>query len=343
MVLLSYIIPLYNSSQWLRKCLDSVLSQDIDESQVEIICVNDGSPDESADIARSYQKEHPCIIVIDQENQGPSGARNTGMRNATGKYLAFVDPDDFVEPNVYGGLVKQMEEERLDMLRFNFQVVDEEYKPCEKILSEKLFDYSPQFMSGPEFIANRLDIACNIWRYIYRTDIIVKNNIWCYQGDYYDDTPWLPLVLMKAQRMNVCDTVVYDYFERGDSLVKSSSAASVVKKTKGYYFLLETLKNQQSSLKSYLPDLDSGILDGVSNWYNDMLAHSVISLFSITGLYNFAKRHECIKKVKGFGLLPLKGKKMVPKSMRKQRVINISPLLFIWMLKIKNSNYGGEK
>jgi len=336
MILLSYIIPLYNSSQWLRKCLDSVLNQDIDESQVEIICINDGSPDNSAEIARSYQQEHPCVIVIDQENQGPSGARNNGMQYATGKYLAFVDPDDFVESNVYGALVKQMEDEQLDMLRFNFQVVNENYEPREKILSEKLFDYSPQLMSGPEFIANRLDIACNIWRYIYRTDIIVKNNIWCYKGDYYDDTPWLPLVLMKAQRMNVCNTVVYDYLEREDSLVKSQSVASIKKKINGYYFLLETLIKQHSSLASFLPDVDMSVLNGVSRWYCDMEAHSVITLFSIIGLFNFENRHECIRKVKEFGLLPLKGEKLVPKSLRKQRVINICPLLFMWILIIKN-------
>ena len=109
---LSFIIPLYNSSQWLSKCLYSVLNQDIPESEMEIICVNDGSPDNSADIAREIANEHPSIIVIDQENQGPSGARNTGMRHATGKYLCFVDPDDYVEPNVYGGLIKQMEEQQ---------------------------------------------------------------------------------------------------------------------------------------------------------------------------------------------------------------------------------------
>jgi len=336
MVLLSYIVPLYNSSQWLRKCLNSVLNQDIDESQVEIICINDGSPDNSADIASTYQKDHPCVIVLDQENQGPSGARNNGMRHATGKYLAFVDPDDFVEPNVYGGLIKQMEVEQLDMLRFNFQMVDENYMMLEKPLSEKLFNYTPQFMSGPEFLANRLDGACNIWRYIYRTDIIVKNNIWCYQGDYYDDTPWLPQVLMKARRMNVCDTVVYNYFERGDSLVKSCSHASVSRKIDGFFFLLETLLQQQKKLKNYLPDADELLLNGVSKWYNKMKALSVISLISIIALHNFSARHECIRRLEGMGLLPLKGENLVPKSLRKQKVINISPLLLMWLMKIKN-------
>ena len=99
------------------------------------------------------------------------------MKAATGKYLVFVDPDDFVEPNVYGKLVQQMEREQLDMLRFNFQVVDEKYNYLEKTGLELSFDYSPRQMTGLEFIATRLDIACNIWRYIYRREIITENNI----------------------------------------------------------------------------------------------------------------------------------------------------------------------
>ena len=235
---LSFIIPLYNSAQWLEKCLYSVLNQDIPEADMEIICINDGSPDHSADLAREIAKEHPCIIVIDQENQGPSGARNNGMRHATGKYLCFVDPDDFVEPNVYGSLIKQMEEQQLDMLRFDYQVVNEHYKIIPKRAFELQFDYTPQLMTGTEFLSDRLDIACNIWRYIYRTAIITENNIWCYTGDYYDDTPWLPLVLMKAERMNICSTVVYDYLERSDSLVNAKSDKAVQRKIDGGFMLL---------------------------------------------------------------------------------------------------------
>ena len=111
--ILSVIIPLYNSAQWVEKCLDSVLNQDVPMEQMEIICVNDGSPDNSVEIVRGKSEEvkgkngYSPIVVLDQENQGPSGARNNGMRHATGKYLMFVDPDDYVEPNTFGVLVAQ--------------------------------------------------------------------------------------------------------------------------------------------------------------------------------------------------------------------------------------------
>ena len=323
---LSFIIPLYNSAQWLQKCLYSVLNQDIPESEMEIICVNDGSPDNSADMVREIAKEHPSIIMIDQENQGPSGARNTGMRHAMGKYLCFVDPDDFVEPNVYGGLVRQMEEEQLDMLRFDYQIVDENYNLVPKRPFELKFDYTPQLMTGTEFLINRLDIACNIWRYIYRTDIITKNNIWCYTGDYYDDTPWLPLVLMKAERMNICDTVVYDYLERSDSLVNANSPKAVQRKIDGGIMLLEIMHEQLKSIDNI----------GVRRWYNMVITLSIVSLMTLIGTYQYNDRNKYLSKIAPLNLFPLSNINQVLKSTRKLRLLNISPRLFLWLLHVKN-------
>lgn len=323
---LSYIIPLYNSAQWLEKCLYSVLNQDIPESEVEIICVNDGSPDDSAELAREIAKEHPSIVVIDQENQGPSGARNTGMRHATGKYLCFVDPDDFVEPNVYGGLVRQMEEEQLDMLRFDYQIVDENYNLVPKRPFELEFDYSPQLMTGTEFLTNRLDIACNIWRYMYRREIITENNIWCYTGDYYDDTPWLPLVLMKAERMNICDTIVYDYLERSDSLVNAKSPKAVQRKIDGGIMLLGILHEQLKTIDNR----------GVREWYNMMIAHSVVSMMTLIGTYQYNNRNKYLLKIDQLNLFPLSNINQVKKAERKLRLLNLSPRLFLWLLHIKS-------
>lgn len=326
MKVLSFIIPLYNSAQWLRKCLYSVLNQDIPESELEIICVNDGSPDNSAELAREIAKEHPSIIVIDQENQGPSGARNTGMRHATGKYLCFVDPDDFVEPNVYGGLIKQMEDEQLDMLRFDFQVVDEYYELIPKRTFELKFDYTPQLMSGTDFLAHRLDIACNIWRYVYRTEIITKNNIWCYVGDYYDDTPWLPLVLMKAERMNVCGTIVYDYLERSDSLVNAKSPKAAQRKIDGGLMLLDILTEQLKTITDV----------SVRNWYDRIIAHSVVSLMTLIGIYQYEKRNEYWNIMKNYTIFPLTTDQANKKTLKKIRLINHFPKLYFWMIHLKN-------
>lgn len=333
---LSFIIPLYNSAKWLEKCLYSVLGQDIPEWEMEIICVNDGSPDNSAELAREIGKKHPSITVIDQPNQGPSGARNTGMKAATGKYLCFVDPDDFVEPNVYGKLVQQMEDEQLDMLRFNYQTVDENYQHVEKRPFEKAFDYTPKLMSGAEFIATRLDIACNIWRYMYRKEIITKNEIWCFTGDYYDDTPWLPLVLLKAERMNVCDTVVYDYMERADSLVKTTNSTMMLRKSDGYILLLRYLKQEIADIISNKLLVSEDWKEDVIAWYKREEAHAVVSLLTNIGTTLFALRKNYVQKLKKLKLFPLTLKTIDKKTLRKIRLANINQYLLIWMIHFKN-------
>lgn len=334
---LSFIIPMYNSAKWLEKCLFSILNQDIPEEQMEIICVNDGSPDNSAEVAREIRKKHPSIIVIDQSNQGTSGARNTGMKAATGKYLCFVDPDDFVEPNVYGKLVQQMEDEQLDMLRFNYQIVDEDYNPVEKRPFEKAFDYSPKLMSGAEFLATRLDISCYILRYVFRREIITKNEIWCFTGDYYDDTPWLPLVLLKAERMNVCDTIVYDYLMRSNSLVRTTDPKMIKRKADGIILLLTYLEQELSEIRSGKLKVESGEFeDGVIAWYRMMEAHSVVAMLTNVGISLFAQRKDYVKKIRTMNVMPLAAIDSNEKTNRKVRIANIHPMLLIWLIHLKN-------
>jgi len=96
---ISIIIPVYNVEQYIRKCLDSVINQT--HSNLEIICINDGSTDNSGKICDEYSKKDNRIIVFHQLNQGISKARNLGLRNFTGQYIGFVDPDDWIEPDMY--------------------------------------------------------------------------------------------------------------------------------------------------------------------------------------------------------------------------------------------------
>lgn len=348
MKLLSFIIPIYNSAEWLHKCLDSVLNQDIDEEQLEIICINDGSPDNSADIVCEYQAKHQqTIVLLEQENQGPSGARNNGMRHATGKYLCFVDPDDFVESNVYGGLVAKMEEQRLDMLRFNYQIVDEKYNHVEKSQMELDFDYSSELMTGADYLANRMDIACHIWKYMYRTEIIKANGIWCFTGDYFDDTPWLPMVLMQAKRMDVCDTVAYDYMERGDSLVKAKTLKAIERQNDGFLLLVNLLKEEIAVIEGGKSDrsnmqalqqveLTSDNRKNILVWYNMMIAHSVVTLLTNFAVYDYASRNKVLQELTKLNITKLSSERALPVNKRKIMLFNISPRLMMGLIRVKN-------
>lgn len=95
---ISVIVPVYNVEQYLRSCLDSLLAQTIEHEQMEVLLINDGSTDSSPDICREYEHFFPSIRIFSQENMGVSAARNVGIKNARGRYIAFLDSDDTLEP-----------------------------------------------------------------------------------------------------------------------------------------------------------------------------------------------------------------------------------------------------
>jgi hypothetical protein len=155
----------------------------------------------------------------------------------------------------------------------------------------------------------------------------VDNNIWCFVGDYYDDTPWLPLVLMKAERMNICDTVVYNYLERSDSLVNAKSQKAVQRKINGVFILLELLNIQ-------LKNIDNG---NIIIWYKRTIRLAVSTLLTLIGIYHFEDCNKYLQKLNDLNVFPLYNHKLESFRIRcKITIINISPLLYLNILHIKH-------
>lgn len=128
---LSFVVPVYNSMEYLPECLDSLMDQDISQDEYEIICVNDGSTDESINVLRKYQRQYRNIVVIDQENCGVSTARNNGLKIAQGEYIWFIDSDDFILRNILSELQEVAEDIRADRIevgayRFENSLSEEE-------------------------------------------------------------------------------------------------------------------------------------------------------------------------------------------------------------------------
>ena len=121
---LSFILPVYNVEPYLEKCIKSLRDKDMPYDEYEIIVINDGSPDNSEEIVRNLQKKIPNILLIDQENAGVSAARNKGIGNASGEYLVFIDPDDFVNPHLLKRLYDRAKKDELDILLCGRSIVD---------------------------------------------------------------------------------------------------------------------------------------------------------------------------------------------------------------------------
>ena len=121
--MVSIIIPIYNVEKYLQECIESVLQQSLQD--IEIICVNDGSTDNSGVILEKFAETDKRILVINQENKGVSAARNTGLRCAKGKYIYFLDSDDYLAPDALELLSSDMDARNLDLLLFNAKVFGE--------------------------------------------------------------------------------------------------------------------------------------------------------------------------------------------------------------------------
>ena len=172
-VKLSIIVPIYGVEQYLRKCVDSLLNQDI--GNYEIILVDDGSTDdcpaicdEYAEKAKKLRGERVYVRVIHQDNAGLSAARNSGIEVAQGEYIMFVDSDDYIEPNVLKELLAQMERDKLDVLRYRLQYINPQYEVYNPYKSDsfKGNDYSEVPTDGVSFLNSRMNTQCYAWAFI---------------------------------------------------------------------------------------------------------------------------------------------------------------------------------
>ncbi len=134
---LSIIVPVYNTEKYLEECLNSLIQQNIPENEYEMIFINDGSTDSSLEILEKYPFEHQNIQIIDQENQGISAARNKGIQLASGKYIWFVDSDDFIQKNILKDVREVLEKTRADKLIVGRYAFKNNLEDREKVLYEK--------------------------------------------------------------------------------------------------------------------------------------------------------------------------------------------------------------
>ncbi len=197
MVKLSIIIPVYNVEQYLEKCLQSCLLQDIPHNDYEIIVVNDGSPDGSLAIAERIAKSATNITVISQENGGLSAARNTGMSVAKGDYVWFVDSDDWIETNCLKQLTDTLYNDKLDALVINgVRVVNgENKKNPPRVFTDKI-------LSGKEYL-KRTIVNCAAVITIYKREILSKYNLTFKKGIFHEDAEFTPRAYYHIERIAI--------------------------------------------------------------------------------------------------------------------------------------------
>ena len=170
--MVSIIVPIYNAEQYLRRCVDSILNQEY--TDYELLLVNDGSTDASGDICEEYGDQDPRVIVIQKENTGVSDSRNRALDRARGKYLQFLDSDDWITPDATRLFVRAAEEYGCDMVISDFyRVVGERLSPKGDIEEEGV-------LTREEFAAHMMENPADfyygvLWNKLYRRDIVEEH------------------------------------------------------------------------------------------------------------------------------------------------------------------------
>ena len=171
---LSIIIPYFNGEKWIAKCLDSLLNQDLNQDDYEIIVVDDGST-HSIETLMKYVNDYPHIHYLHQKNQKHAAARNYGLTIAQGDYVFFCDCDDFVAENVLGRLCDMAHEEKADVLLFNFYHIEEKENPSSfkrNFEDKKVYDNGLAYISQPPY-----HYRGGIWQFLIRRGFMEEKNV----------------------------------------------------------------------------------------------------------------------------------------------------------------------
>ena len=325
---LSIIVPIYNVAPYLRKCVDSLLTQDI--SDYEIILVDDGSTDDSGAIADELVDAFRLsplasrleMRVIHQSNSGLSEARNTGIKAAQGDYILFVDSDDYLQPNTLGTLLEQAERDNLDVLRFRYQNVKESgeaFAPYKDMTSYN--DYSAVPTDGLIFLNERMGNQCYVVQFLVKTEI-VRQELFT-PGIYFEDTDWMPRMLLRAQRVASTDLVVYNYLWREGSITLSQNDTTKMRKQ----------LDDKMAILGRLNEWGNTVSD--RRWFDGMISAMTISVVGIIANYLYKERKKYVELLKSLDILPISTYHINPRAIKKVRLINFSLNLTIWALKYR--------
>lgn len=209
----SIVVPIYNVEKYLPQCLESITRQAFKD--YEVILVDDGSTDKCPDICDEFKVKESRCKVIHQTNKGLSGARNTGMGAATGRYIYFMDSDDTISSNLLDELQKILHKYEVDIIGFNATVIEANRR---SVLSTGKCINKIEY--GIEIAQKRVPLS-TVPLYCYRRSFLLKEKLLFEEGIYYEDIFFTALAFLKNPTIYYMDKALYFYNKRGESITTS--------------------------------------------------------------------------------------------------------------------------
>lgn len=251
MVRISVIVPVYNVQDYLNTCLDSLVEQDF--INFEVVCVDDGSTDNSASTLKEYAPSIKNLKIIAQENRGLSAARNTGIRNASGDYIIFLDSDDYLEKGALKKLDEICENEHPDAIAFNARIFNTD-RDISKLYTERIIDDN-RVWKGMDFFSENYARYSNFnlipaCFYLFKRSVLCDNNLFFREGLYHEDILFTTVALSYIESLILINSPLYNYRIREGSITKQPVTLKHLKDTLSIVAALDSFFKDQNKYVS---------------------------------------------------------------------------------------------
>ena len=333
---LSIIIPYYNGEQWVCKCLDSLLAQDLQTDEYEIIVVDDGST-HSIETLMKYVNDYLHIHYLHQENQKHAAARNYGLTIAHGDYVFFCDCDDFVAENVLGRLCDLAASEAADILLFNIRRLEENENPPQP---KRNFNDVKSFESGMDYMSQPPhQFGGGVWRFLIRRGFMEEKNVkFAPEMVNREELLFFLQMLLVSGKVLKVDVDVYYYVQHPSSWVHLEGK---INHTKAYFGCMVAYLEYLTKTCRRLEEegtVSAGLLEAMQK---SEARDTFIILINIFRLASLKANKEIIAQLRQSGYYPIRRK--IGKYDWIRRIANIYPLwmamcCFYHLMPYKHSN-----
>lgn len=320
MLRLSIVIPVYNVSQYLPDCLDSILSQDVDSSCYEIILVDDCSPHGENIIIEDYKKKYNNLIYIRHNvNKRQGGARNTGLCAARGEYVMFLDADDFLKYiNTLTILLECVKKYSPVVLRspsFFIFPYNTTYRQISEIYHDKVTYNSLSFVQWRKSTL----FSCSACATLYKRSFLLDNNLFFRENVLYEDSDWVQKTMFYAENIDLIDFTFYGYRQSLNSTTRGHSIAAFEGNVEGVIETYRFFENKELEVSFRL-------------FLNERFIKTCVNLLKMSCDYSISESSKILKKLNGAGLTNLRGSNVLWNIVL--ILMNFMPLLPIILVKI---------
>lgn len=287
-IILSIVVPVYNQNRYVEQCIKSLYRQDIPISDYEVLVVDDCSTDNSKDIVIGLMSEFPEIKLLSlYENQKLGSARNIGLRNSCGKYVWFIDSDDFIQPNILKQLIGELNSNDIDVLHFDYKV----YNNYDNSIIPYRVNYSIEICDGLKFYFDTNELwwqkGIEVWRRIHKKSFLVDNNIFFAEKVMYEDVDFSLKVFAHAKSVKHLDISPYFYRNNPISITKTKVSSTHI----NYWILLVNRCNELREEFIINKNIDYRFIKII----DDFIKYKIVTIFRF--LENIDKNDICFNSI----------------------------------------------